>query len=635
MRPVKIVGRPILLTSPRILTNVCLAPVKEGSAEAGVIGRFKGNRSGRNSPAPLGPATRGRQSKSDRVLGLTGLSNLGNTCYMASALQCIRSVEELTKYFLADAHTEELNYDNPLGHGGNVAHAYAHLLHLFYKIPPPMSVTPRSFKDTVGRYAPQFAGWAQQDSQEFLGFLLDGLQEDLNRVKKKPYIEKPDSTDDMVGDQEKIRELAGKVWGIHKARDDSVIGDLFTGLYKSTLICPTCDKVSITFEPFNNLTLPLPIQNVWHKKVKFFPLNDRPVNIIVEIDKTASIKALKEFLSSRVGVPIERMVGAEEYKEKFFKIYEDSQQASEEISKDDFPVFYEVEAQPTNHQKKKKKSYKSFAFNDDDDVPSPDDPAAEQMAEKMLVPVMHRLNPRSNKESRAQTARFLENISPPHFIILTPEDARDEDRIRRKILEKVATFTTRAPFSSVPQLDNETFDSSDQDQSLINASDADSSGDARVTVQSVEDEDGYVDVSMQDDAAQPTQEISLPTLKKFNTKRPEWVDPAAFLDGQLQSLFEMSFFSERTMIPTGWSTVGSAPEKLFPRLDTRKPRPPTPTPSDEDMPSPSGSGTASEESSTEETPDIANSIDESQTRMVDESSDEDLPEVQVRLISKS
>lgn len=566
------------------------------------------------------------------MLGLTGLNNLGNTCYMASALQCIRSIEELTKYFLADAHTEELNYDNPLGHGGHVARAYAYLLHAFYKIPPPTAVSPRNFKDTVGRYAPQFAGWAQQDSQEFLGFLLDGLQEDLNRVKKKPYIEKPDSTDDMVGDREKTRELAAKVWGIHKARDDSVVGDLFTGLYKSTLVCPTCDKVSITFEPFNNLTLPLPVQSVWSKEVKFFPLNDRPVMFKVEIDKTASIKALKEFLSPRVGVTVERMVGAEEYKDRFFKIYEDNQQASEEITKDDFPVFYELEAQPTNHQRKKKKAYKPFTLgnqNDDDEVPSLDDPAAEQMAQKMLVPVMHRLNPRLNKSSRAQAARSQENISPPHFVILSPEDARDEDRIRRKILEKVATFTTRSSVSSVPQSDKEASENSDQDHLLINASDADSSGDGRVTIQSVEGEDGYVDVSMQDDDAQPEQATAPTVLKKFNTTRPEWLDPAVFLDGQLQSLFDISYFSDGSLIPTGWTAVGHDNQKLFPRLDARKPRPPTPTPSDEDMPSPSGSGTASEESSAEETPGVANSNEESQTRMVDESSDEEFPDLQV------
>ncbi len=42
---------------------------------------------------------------------------------------------------------------------------------------------------SVGRYAPQFVGYAQHDSQELLAFLLDGLHEDLNLVKKKPYVD--------------------------------------------------------------------------------------------------------------------------------------------------------------------------------------------------------------------------------------------------------------------------------------------------------------------------------------------------------------------------------------------------------------------------------------------------------------
>lgn len=44
------------------------------------------------------------------------------------------------------------------------------------------------FQTQVGRFAPQFSGYQQQDSQELLAFLLDGLHEDLNRVKKKPYL---------------------------------------------------------------------------------------------------------------------------------------------------------------------------------------------------------------------------------------------------------------------------------------------------------------------------------------------------------------------------------------------------------------------------------------------------------------
>lgn len=35
----------------------------------------------------------------------------------------------------------------------------------------------------------QFSGYQQHDSQEFIAFLLDGLHEDLNRIKAKPYVE--------------------------------------------------------------------------------------------------------------------------------------------------------------------------------------------------------------------------------------------------------------------------------------------------------------------------------------------------------------------------------------------------------------------------------------------------------------
>lgn len=53
----------------------------------------------------------------------------------------------------------------------------------------------------VGRFAPQFSGYQQQDSHELLAFLLDGLHEDLNRIRKKPYIQLKDAS----GRPDKVR----------------------------------------------------------------------------------------------------------------------------------------------------------------------------------------------------------------------------------------------------------------------------------------------------------------------------------------------------------------------------------------------------------------------------------------------
>lgn len=275
-----------------------------------------------NAAPKGGIMTRGRRE--GRAQGTCGLSNLGNTCYMNSALQCLRSVKELSKYFIcmflicadivqdlltrkfkADEYEKELNPGNPLAHHGKVAKAYASLLKNVLSPTCPASFSPREFKSTIGRFGPSFQGYGQQDSQEFLAFLLDGLHEDLNRIQKKPYIEKPESTDEMVGDSDAIAQLAAAHWGIYKKRNDSAIADLFGGLYQSTLVCPTCEKVSITFDPFMDLTLPLPVENVWSKEVFFFPKdnsNGKVLRIPVEMDKNGSIKSLKEYVGNKMGI---------------------------------------------------------------------------------------------------------------------------------------------------------------------------------------------------------------------------------------------------------------------------------------------------------------------------------------------
>ncbi|XP_074927384.1 ubiquitin carboxyl-terminal hydrolase 11 [Chelonoidis abingdonii] len=184
--------------------------------------------------------------------GVCGLTNLGNTCFMNSAFQCLSNVPPLTEYFLNNHYLGELNFSNPLGMKGEIAEAYADLVKQAWS-GHHRAIVPRMFKTKVGHFASQFLGYQQHDAQELLSFLLDGLHEDLNRVKRKEYVELRDA----AGRPDE--EVAEEAWRNHKRRNDSIIVDIFHGLFKSTLVCPACGKVSVTFDPFCYLSVPLPV----------------------------------------------------------------------------------------------------------------------------------------------------------------------------------------------------------------------------------------------------------------------------------------------------------------------------------------------------------------------------------------
>ncbi|KAJ8759951.1 hypothetical protein K2173_010807 [Erythroxylum novogranatense] len=196
-----------------------------------------------NTYGSSGVTTRGSSG------GLIGLLNLGNTCFMNSAIQCLVHTPEFAKYFREDYH-QEINWQNPLGMVGELALAFGELLRKLWA-PGRTSIAPRPFKAKLARFAPQFSGYNQHDSQELLAFLLDGLHEDLNRVKHKPYIKSRDA------DGRPDEEVADEYWANHIARNDSIIVDVCQGQYKSTLVCPVCNKISVTFDPFMYLSLPL------------------------------------------------------------------------------------------------------------------------------------------------------------------------------------------------------------------------------------------------------------------------------------------------------------------------------------------------------------------------------------------
>lgn len=135
--------------------------------------------------------------------GLTGLSNLGNSCYMASVVQTLFSLPSFqnTYYPSASEHWEKCTEPLPAECVPCQMHKLADgVLSGRYSIPsatrehPPLShdsptpvfqdgVRPMGFKALIGKGHEEFSTMKQQDSEEFFTHLLKVLRRTLQRAQ--------------------------------------------------------------------------------------------------------------------------------------------------------------------------------------------------------------------------------------------------------------------------------------------------------------------------------------------------------------------------------------------------------------------------------------------------------------------
>ncbi|XP_059091562.1 ubiquitin carboxyl-terminal hydrolase 32-like isoform X4 [Tigriopus californicus] len=236
------------------------------------------------------------------VRGVTGLTNLGNTCYMNTALQCVFNTKILAEYFSRNCHLYELNRTNPLGMKGHVAKRFGDLIKDVWTVEN-KAIAPFKLRGTIAKYQPHFGSAQQQDAQELLSFLLDGLHEDLNRVTDKPYVELKDS------DGRADLEVAAEAWENHVIRNRSIVVDLFHGQFKSKVTCKVCGHESVRFDPFTFLTLPLPMESSIHLEVIVIKQDGSvPIKYGLTLNMESRYSSVRPHLSELCGIPPQNLI---------------------------------------------------------------------------------------------------------------------------------------------------------------------------------------------------------------------------------------------------------------------------------------------------------------------------------------
>jgi len=115
-------------------------------------------------------------------------------------------------------------------------------------------------------------------------------------VHKKPYVELKESANRPDD------EVALEHWHGHLKRNQSIIVDLMQGQYKSTLECPGCKKISVTFDPFMSVPLPIPTSFTCFYYFLPYKLSERIYHHSVKISMATTFMDVKETVAQHARV---------------------------------------------------------------------------------------------------------------------------------------------------------------------------------------------------------------------------------------------------------------------------------------------------------------------------------------------
>ncbi|CAI6459770.1 BAF_HP2_G0025510.mRNA.1.CDS.1 [Saccharomyces cerevisiae] len=193
-------------------------------------------------------------------LSITGLRNLGNTCYINSMIQCLFAAKTFRTLFISSKYK---SYLQPIRSNGShyspkLSNSLSMLFNKMY-LNGGCSVVPTGFLKVINQLRPDLKiPDDQQDTQEFLMILLDRLHDELSDQQHVAN----DYPNLLLynADALKVSNNEYKHWF-----DKNVIGngispidDIFQGQMENSLQCKRCGYTTFNYSTFYVLSLAIP-----------------------------------------------------------------------------------------------------------------------------------------------------------------------------------------------------------------------------------------------------------------------------------------------------------------------------------------------------------------------------------------
>lgn len=174
-------------------------------------------------------------------------NNSGVTCYINSILAILQQTPYFADYILSDNYT--LNNST----NENIINSVIFQLFKIFKISlsnDDKQLTINTFRSIISKKNMMWGEFQHQDSQEFLTFLLNTIEEEIK--EKVVYLPGRKIENKKVNIENLI---ALKNWEIFTKKEHSIIKQLFTGQNQSIIICEKCKYKKNHFDIFQNLQL--------------------------------------------------------------------------------------------------------------------------------------------------------------------------------------------------------------------------------------------------------------------------------------------------------------------------------------------------------------------------------------------